>query len=222
MPNNMLKRSCRQCGQFFLGGPRAWYCPKCRSERARDANKKFKERKRMGDVVPLGSIIICPDCGKEFVKTGGNSTRCIDCAKKHLKEVDHAQSLAWNRLHPEKQKESKRKYATKNSSLSEICESDVTGISWDKSGKRWQVSIYDDKTKKQVYVGKSKSLDTAKAMLENCEVSEYVILLSMTNKKSGNDHLQKCFCRRCGNTFYATYDDVGNGVITGCGCFNNK
>ena len=82
MPNNMLKRSCRQCGQFFLGGPRAWYCPKCRSERARDANKKFKERKRMGDVVPLGSIIICPDCGKEFVKTGGNSTRCIDCAKK--------------------------------------------------------------------------------------------------------------------------------------------
>lgn len=221
MPGNMLPRTCRQCGLSFLGGPRAWYCPKCRADRARDANKKFKDRKRAGDVIPLGSILVCPDCGKEFVKTGGNSTRFPACAEKHLKEVDHAQSLAWNKLHPEKQKESKRKHSAKNSSLSETCESGVTGISWDKSGKRWQVSVYDNKTKKQVYVGKSISLDTAKAMLENCEVLEYVILLPMANKNAGNAHLQKCFCRRCGNTFYAASDDVRNGSITSCGCYND-
>jgi rubrerythrin len=31
-PDNVIRtRTCRQCGKEFQGGPRAWYCPECRS-----------------------------------------------------------------------------------------------------------------------------------------------------------------------------------------------
>lgn len=46
----IIDRECAQCGAAFWGGPRAYYCPRCRSER-RQAYSKNTRRWSDGDVV---------------------------------------------------------------------------------------------------------------------------------------------------------------------------
>lgn len=110
MVNNMLPRTCRDCGKVFIGGPRAWYCHDCRKERAREANKRAKQKKKTAEYIPVGSIIQCELCGKEIIKRGGKHKYCNKCAEKHLKEIDNAQSLEWKKNNPEKIRKSKKKY----------------------------------------------------------------------------------------------------------------
>lgn len=162
---SMIEKICRNCGKPFNGGPRAWYCPDCRAERTKAATKDYKRRKRAGSVTPLGSAITCPDCGKEFIKKGGLHQRCPECAAKHLKEIDNAQSLAWSKAHPDQIKESKRKLSRKRIKTDSIKKSGITGISWDKSTQRWTVSLCV--SGKQIYVGKYKELADASAALKN-------------------------------------------------------
>lgn len=40
---------CKQCGKSFRGGLRAWYCPDCRYERAKEAAKRARQRKKNGE-----------------------------------------------------------------------------------------------------------------------------------------------------------------------------
>lgn len=70
-------RTCRQCGASFFGGPRAWYCPACRTERKRAAEKR---RKAHGSARPLGSTDLCRRCGKSYVVEGSRQTYCKACA----------------------------------------------------------------------------------------------------------------------------------------------
>lgn len=139
---NMLPRICRECGRSFLGGPRAWYCPECRVDRRKIHDKEFKERKRAGNVIPVGSIIKCEICGKEIIKKGGLQRYCEKCAAKHLKEVDNQQSLAWKKENPEKIKEAKRKLSKQRYSQGETDQSGVVGVLWDKGSKRWRAGVY--------------------------------------------------------------------------------
>lgn len=76
-------RVCRQCGVTFPGGPRAWYCPSCRSDRRREADK---QRKKTGTARPLGSTDICKRCGKEYIVNSGMQMYCNDCAEIAVKE----------------------------------------------------------------------------------------------------------------------------------------
>lgn len=39
------QRSCRTCGRSFEGGPRAYYCPECLTERRRESWRNYKRRK---------------------------------------------------------------------------------------------------------------------------------------------------------------------------------
>lgn len=89
-------RICRECGRVFPGGPRAWYCPECRIERKRAADRKAK---RNGASRKIGSIDLCEICGKEYTVNSGGQRYCPDCAPVHLKEIDRAQSRAWNHAH---------------------------------------------------------------------------------------------------------------------------
>lgn len=141
MKNNILPRTCRECGSTFLGGPRAWYCPACRIERIRKREKEYRERKKAGKTVPVGSIIKCELCGKEIIKNGGPQRFCPECAAKHLKEVDNQQSLEWKRANPEKMRESKRKISKERHATGERFESGVKGVHWDKAKKKWIVRI---------------------------------------------------------------------------------
>ena len=107
-PKTLGIRTCRQCGSEFLGGPRAWYCPTCREERKKRHDREFKERKRAGKVIPVGSSIRCETCGKDMIKNGGFHRFCDECAANHLKQVDNAQSIAWNKSHPAEALSAKR------------------------------------------------------------------------------------------------------------------
>ena len=89
-------RTCRQCGAVFSGGPRAWYCPACRSVRAKEADRR---RKASGIARPLGSTDICTVCGKPYVVRSSRQKYCPDCAYEAVRAVDRPASRAWNQAH---------------------------------------------------------------------------------------------------------------------------
>lgn len=82
------KRTCKQCGIAFDGGPRAWYCPECRRERwlkyDRDYKKSNKTKRK------LGSIDICQVCGKEYIVAGGRQKYCPECTESAVKQTVRA------------------------------------------------------------------------------------------------------------------------------------
>ena len=89
-------RTCRQCGAVFSGGPRAWYCPACRSVRAKEADRR---RKASGIARSLGSTDICTVCGKPYVVRSSRQKYCPDCAYEAVRAVDRPASRAWNQAH---------------------------------------------------------------------------------------------------------------------------
>lgn len=106
--NNLRPRTCRECGVTFNGGPRAWYCPRCRAERQAQQNREYHQRKKMGNTRVVGQKYPCEICGKKYILSSGLQRFCKECAKKHLKEVDNKQSRQWNKSHPEQMAEHKR------------------------------------------------------------------------------------------------------------------
>lgn len=87
-------RTCRTCGDIFPGGPRAWYCPDCRTEREKARKRKYRA---YGFSRHLGDIDNCVVCGKEYVVCSGSQKYCTDCAPEAVREIDREQSIRWNR-----------------------------------------------------------------------------------------------------------------------------
>lgn len=86
-------RTCRECGETFSGGPRAWYCPTCRAIRQKEAAKRYRQN---GPARPLGSIDHCIICGKEYVVESGNQHYCPACAPEAYQQLDREASKKWN------------------------------------------------------------------------------------------------------------------------------
>lgn len=86
-------RVCRQCGATFPGGPRAWYCPSCREERRREADRRHK---RNGTSRPIGSTDTCKRCGKEYIVEGGRQLYCKDCGEIAVKDTVRAHKRDYN------------------------------------------------------------------------------------------------------------------------------
>lgn len=93
---NLYKRMCRQCGSEFLGGPRAWYCLKCRKERERERRRKYN---RSGFQRKIGSLDICVRCGKEYIVKCGAQKYCSNCAPIVHAEQDRIQGMEWYHNH---------------------------------------------------------------------------------------------------------------------------
>ena len=95
--STLAKRVCRQCGIEFMGGPRAWYCPNCRRERAKEANRRCKAKQRLNGHAdrPLGSIDKCTVCGAEYVVQSARQKYCKKCAPEQYKIVDREQGRDW-------------------------------------------------------------------------------------------------------------------------------
>lgn len=98
----LLSRTCRQCGATFQGGPRAYFCPICRVERANKASVEHKRRKRQGATRALGSIDACERCGKSYVVNAGMQRFCPDCQPIHAIEYDRQTSLEFYREHKDR------------------------------------------------------------------------------------------------------------------------
>ena len=89
-------RVCRQCGAIFQGGPRAWYCPDCRSGRQREQGRRYKAK---GPDRPLGSTDTCMVCGKTYTVNSARQKYCPDCAYEAVRAADRPASRAWNQAH---------------------------------------------------------------------------------------------------------------------------
>lgn len=91
-------RICRTCGAQFSGGPRAWYCPDCRRERARIQ----KQRYNRGEFARhIGQIDLCENCGKEYTVESGTQKYCPDCREEMHRQLDVKQSLEYYRENKE-------------------------------------------------------------------------------------------------------------------------
>lgn len=112
-----LSRICRSCGRSFEGGPRAWYCPICRQERAKQQSRDYKFRKSRGLSRKIGETYICGQCGCSYILSGGLQRFCERCAPLHLKTIDNAQSRAWNAAHPNEILRSKDSERTKQQAV---------------------------------------------------------------------------------------------------------
>ena len=93
--SNLHPRTCRTCGTSFLGGPRAWYCPDCREDRKREADRRSSERRRAGIARELGSIDFCVRCGEPYTIEGGLQKYCPDCRPDAIREMDQIQGMEY-------------------------------------------------------------------------------------------------------------------------------
>lgn len=94
--NNLRVRVCKQCGQKFDGGPRAWYCPECRYYRREEQSKRYKQNKRLGKSAVIGKTVrICTVCGNKFVIASANQKYCKGCAPEAIKQKDAEQGAAY-------------------------------------------------------------------------------------------------------------------------------
>ena len=91
----LYPHTCRECGNAFEGGPRAWYCPDCRKIRRRESDRKSAERQKIGLSVKLGSKMTCEMCGKECIRNSANQRLCSDCSKINLLTVDRQQAIEY-------------------------------------------------------------------------------------------------------------------------------
>ncbi|AKG36065.1 hypothetical protein [Paenibacillus durus] len=82
-----------ECGEVFIGGPRAFYCPGCREQRKRQQSADYQRRKRKGDVREIGSIDTCERCGKQYVVNSGLQQVCEECRPLHTSEYDRSTGI---------------------------------------------------------------------------------------------------------------------------------
>lgn len=80
-----------------MGGPRARYCPECRSQRKAKTNANYRERKRVGKVREIGSVDICQNCGEKYIVNSGLQMYCKKCAPEMIKESDRHQGIEYYR-----------------------------------------------------------------------------------------------------------------------------
>lgn len=125
--STLAERTCRECGEAFRGGPRAWYCPECRTERKRRHGREAAARKRAGKVRPIGSTDTCAVCGEPYVVEGGLQKYCKQCAPEAVKLIDNAQSRDWNANNRERINELRR--IGKYTLTCKICGSSFHGTS---------------------------------------------------------------------------------------------
>lgn len=95
MMNNYRTRKCRECAAEFQGGPRAWYCPKCRKARQQKVSAESKARRRRGLTRKIGSVDYCVVCRQSYEVDGPNQRYCKKCAPVEIKKVAAKQSLEY-------------------------------------------------------------------------------------------------------------------------------
>lgn len=93
MASNYRDRTCRECAIMFSGGPRAWYCPKCRKIRQQKANRDCKARQRRGETRQIGSTDYCVVCSDPYIVDGPNQKYCKKCAPVEIVKVARKLSI---------------------------------------------------------------------------------------------------------------------------------
>ena len=151
---HMTEKICKECRTAFLGGPRAFYCPICRTERYKQLTREYKSRKRLGLSRSVGDLIVCVDCGKKYEYYIGAKDRCRECANLHLKMIDNQQSQDWKRNNKDKYLKAKRDF-DKRRRTEESSKTGVKNICFNNANRKYRVVV------KGKHVGYFKTIDDA-------------------------------------------------------------
>lgn len=74
---------CEICGnEFESTAHHAKYCTDCRGKAQSLRNKKYKENRRAGLSIEIGSEQTCPICGNPYIVATGSQNCCENCRKK--------------------------------------------------------------------------------------------------------------------------------------------
>lgn len=138
---HITDKTCKSCGVTFPGGPRAWYCPTCRMERAKAANREHKKRKRLGVSRKVGDLQICVDCRKQYAYYIGASERCRECAKKYGKIIDLQKSKDWNANNKSEYLKAKRDFENRKRQETAPVKTGEKYIYFDRGKNRYRVII---------------------------------------------------------------------------------
>ena len=103
--NVLRERTCFRCGTKFVGGPRAWYCPECRAQRAKERAAKYRAN---GSFRHLGDVDHCENCGKEYVIEAGTQRYCKECAKTVAAAKDAEAARAYYAVNQKQMKEMRK------------------------------------------------------------------------------------------------------------------
>lgn len=100
-------RACVVCGVIYTPtGSAQKACESCQSTYRRHKNIEHLARlRRAHGAIPKGSILICSECGDDFVYTSGPQHRCADCQKRVEVEKIHE----WLKADPERTKQYSKK-----------------------------------------------------------------------------------------------------------------
>lgn len=80
-------KTCRDCGKSYeTYATRSFYCPDCAAARKQKAVAEYKQRKKVGNTRPIGSMDKCEACGSEYIVDGGLQRYCPACAKQRTNE----------------------------------------------------------------------------------------------------------------------------------------
>lgn len=77
------ERTCKVCGEPFMGFPNSKYCPKCNEEHQQIRKRKYNN---YPSDRTIGSIDHCQSCGKEYIVKSGNQKYCSDCSAEKISE----------------------------------------------------------------------------------------------------------------------------------------
>lgn len=88
----IIDRKCKICNITFKGGPRAWHCPACRYERAKEKGRLHKQR---GSARTLGSVDKCVACGDDYIVKSGLQKYCLKCKKPEYEKLDRIQGMEY-------------------------------------------------------------------------------------------------------------------------------
>lgn len=98
----MFTHICEICkNKFESVASHAKYCPDCRGKAQGMRNKKYKENRRAGLSMEIGSDQTCPICGKTYIVTTGSQNCCEDCRKKRDSKRKTATNYKFSKAHYE-------------------------------------------------------------------------------------------------------------------------
>ena len=186
--NNIRSRICKECGRSFLGGTRAWFCPECREVRQKKQLAEYRDRKRSGKVIPIGSTIKCEICGKDIIKNGGLQRFCDVCAAEHRKKINNELSLAWKANNPEKVREASRNFS-KRRRAGDPVKSGITGVLWNKECRKWIACIWYKRKRYILYKGPDKETAIKERKEAEKHISESFLLWYEEHRKKQKEAL---------------------------------
>lgn len=220
-------RICRECGEDFKGGPRAYYCPSCRVERQKQHARDYKKRKRSGEVRPLGSKNKCERCGAEYTVQAGSQRFCPECQPIHAAEYDRVTSLEFYNQHKDRINPPRKLKRRKRSNICVWCGNEFEPVNGsttcsDECKRLYRNKYMREYNKRKNGAPETQTDNTASPARLDLTGEKYGMLTVISETSRIGKH-RRYICRcDCGNEVPVKMDSLRSGNTKSCGCLKAK